>query len=299
MSENETTQPESEPTEVLAAEAESATVEVEGVEITEVVEVIEADPADTAAINAAVARSVEDVAIAETTAEAEGLAALGLTEQAPVEAVVETTAPVAEAQSWAPPAEQVAPAPGFAPEPPVQAVYVQAPVPPKPKSNRWFAVMVTAIGSVLFAALYAGISYIYMSVTGTARAFESFLEAPVFWGPVLAFFVAWALLGIIVNRGPWWTHAVFGLLVGVLVYFSWIGFALITRHAWAMTSAEASEFLRQQWLSPYALIAALTAREIPIWLGGWVARNGRKVTARNEAALDAYEREVAAGPVFS
>ncbi len=178
-------------------------------------------------------------------------------------------------------------------------MYVQAPIPPKARSNRWFATVVALIGAGVFAALYALGTYIYLSVTSNARAFNSFLESPVFWGPTLALFVGYTVLGIIINRGPWWVHAVLGVLVGVFVYFSYLGFALIAVHAWSMTLAQAQEFVRQQWLSPYAIMSAVIAREIPVWFGGWIARNGRKVTARNEEAMLEYEREVAASPVFS
>lgn len=293
MSENEPTP--NEPETVAPVEAELA----EGVPV-------ETIPAQTAAVETepVQATPVQAAVVEPEPAEPEAIEAVEIVEvvqASPVEPATEAapTQPAqTEPQGWAP-AEPVAPAPGFSAELPVRTLYLQPPTPPKAKSNRLFALMVTTIGTVLFAALYAGFSYIYMSMTGTARLFEEFLQAPVFWGPVIAFFAAWTLLGLIINRGPWWAHAVFGLLVGVVVYLAWVGFALITRHVWEMSNAEATEFLRQQWLSPYALIAGLTAREIPIWLGGWIARHGRRVTARNEAALEEYEREVAAGPVFS
>ena len=117
-----------------------------------------------------------------------------------------------------------------------------------------------------------------------------------FWVPIVAFFVGFMLLAVIVNRGPWWTYAVFGLLVAALVYFSYIGGALITVQAWTLTLDEASAFVSQRWLDPFAIVAAAIAREIPIWLGGWIAARGRGVTERNRLALEEYDRELAAGP---
>lgn len=260
--------------------------EVEIVEIVEVIEVIDEPLADTAAVDAAIARSSEPVGVAEPVTE--------LSE--PVEAVAAETVVVEEvaAPSWG--AETVAPAPGFAAA--AQTVYVQAPIPPKTKGNRWFATLVALIGTVLFSTLYAGIVYIFLSVNAAARHFNEFLMSPIFWGTAIVFFLGYTLLGIIINRGPWWVHAVFSLLVAVGIYFAVVGLTLVAVHAWTLNSAEVAELLRQTWLSPYAIIAAIIAREIPIWFGGWIARNGRKITAKNLAAMEAYEREVAAGPIF-
>ncbi|WP_157008024.1 hypothetical protein [Agromyces laixinhei] len=187
-----------------------------------------------------------------------------------------------------------------APQPGPQTIYVQAPTPPKTKGNRGFGVLVALIGTVAFGVLYAAIAYaLYVSYgapAGEAIGIGEFLIEPTFWVPVVAFFVGFALLAAIVNRGPWWTYAVFGLLVGVVVYFAYIGGALLAVQAWTLTLDQAQEFISQRWLDPFAIIAAVIAREIPIWLGGWIAARGRTVTERNRLALEAYDRELAAGP---
>jgi hypothetical protein len=181
-----------------------------------------------------------------------------------------------------------------------QTVYVQAPTPPKARGNRGFGVLVALIGTVAFAALYAGISYLLLLGQGDAvqanSVFTQFVARPVFWVPIVATFVGFALLAVIVNRGPWWYYAVFGLLVGVLVYFSYIGAALLTVEAWTLTVEQGNDFLRQRWLDPFAITAAVVAREIPIWFGGWIAARGRTVAERNRLAREAYDRELAAGP---
>ena len=287
---------------------------------------------DTAAVDAAIARSadtatldaqlggagptgVADAAAPATVAEVplaaeapaapEASAPAASATKAPPELAAsdQTVSPTVDPAAPADPLAQlgiVAPIASVTAEPALpQTVYVAAPVAPKRKSNRWFATMVAAIAAVPFAALYALVAYITLSVLGTAaQQFTPFLAAPVFWGPVVVFFLGFALLGVILNCAPAWAFGVFGLLVGVLVYFSWIGFALVTRHVWAMTAAEASEFLRQQWLSPYAILSAVIARESVLWFGSWIARNGRAVTVRNRTAMDAYERELAAGVIF-
>ncbi|QAY73137.1 hypothetical protein ET445_07035 [Agromyces protaetiae] len=194
----------------------------------------------------------------------------------------------------------------LAPEPPApsyqpQTVYVQAPTPPAAKGNRGFGVLVALIGAVAFAALYAGASYLVFLLRGDADPASPLLEflvTPAYWVPVVAAFVGFALLAAIVNRGSYWTYAVFGLLVGVLVYFAYVGGALLTVPAWTLTLDDANAFIAQRWLDPLAIIAGVIAREIPIWLGGWVAARGKKVTAANREALEAYDRELAAGPQF-
>jgi hypothetical protein len=186
------------------------------------------------------------------------------------------------------------------PQPPQQAIYVQAPTPPKRKGNRGFGVLVALVGTALFALLYAGVAYLLLlgqRDSGEANAvFTEFLTRPVFWVPIAAFFIGFALLAAIVNRGPYWAYAVFGLLVAVLVYFSYIGGALLTVEAWTLTSDQAADFIAQRWLDPFVIAAAVIAREVPVWLGGWIAARGRTVDERNRLAVEAYDRELAAGP---
>ena len=195
-------------------------------------------------------------------------------------------------------AATLAPEPPYvAPTPGPQTIYVQAPIPPKAKGNRGFGILVALIGTVLFALLYAAIGYLLLlSEPDPSGVFAQFLVRAVFWVPVVAFFVGFMLLAVIINRGPWWAYAVFGLLVAALVYFSYIGGALVTVQAWTLSFDDASTFVSQRWLDPFAIVAAVVAREIPIWLGGWIAARGRTVTERNRLALDNYEHELAAGP---
>jgi hypothetical protein len=88
----------------------------------------------------------------------------------------------------------------------------------------------------------------------------------------------------------------FGFLVAVVVYFSYIGGALLTVQAWNFTPQEAVNFISTRWLDPGAIAAAVIAREVPIWAGAWIARRGRAVTARNAEAREEYDRQIAAGP---
>ena len=217
----------------------------------------------------------------------------------------ETYVPSATVATGAAGAATLAPEPDLAPAaavtaPAPQTVYVQAPTPPKARSNRGFGVLVALIGTVVFALLYAGVSYLILlgrgDVAQASSVFTQFLLQPVFWVPVLACFVGFAVLALIVNRGPWWCYAVFSLLVGAFVYLSYIGAALLTVQAWTFTLDQANDFVAQRWLDPFAIVAGIIALEVPIWFGGWIASRGRAVSERNRLAREAYDRELAAGP---
>ncbi|TFC60403.1 hypothetical protein E3O62_06780 [Cryobacterium sp. TMT2-15-1] len=180
-------------------------------------------------------------------------------------------------------------------------VYIQAPTAPRYKSNRGPGVLIALLSTVIFGALYAVVAFVLsgigsLSIADTASKFTDFIVLPIFYVPVIFFFVAFALLVLIVNRGGWWAYVLFGFLVAVAVYFSYIGAALLSVQAWNFTPDQAARFISQQWLNPGAIAAAVVAREVPIWAGAWIARNGRAVTERNTAAKAEYDRVLAAGP---
>ncbi|TFD30540.1 tripartite tricarboxylate transporter TctB family protein [Cryobacterium cryoconiti] len=180
-------------------------------------------------------------------------------------------------------------------------IYIQAPTAPRYKSNRGPGVVIALLSTVIFAAVYAVVAFVLsgigsLSIADTAAKFTDFIVLPIFYVPVIFFFVAFALLVLIVNRGGWWAYVLFGFLVAVAVYFSYIGAALLSVQAWNFTPDQAARFISQQWLNPGAIAAAVVAREVPIWAGAWIARNGRAITARNETAKAEYDRVLAAGP---
>jgi hypothetical protein len=180
-------------------------------------------------------------------------------------------------------------------------IYVQAPTPPRNRGNRGPGILIALLATVVFAILYAIIVSIISGITSATLAeamttFSEFVVRPVFYVPVIFFFIAFALLVSIVNRSGWWAYVLGGFLVAVVVYFSYIGGALLTVQAWNLTPSEAGRFVASQWLNPGAIAAAVLAREVPIWFGSWIARNGRKVTARNIEARKEYDRQIAEGP---
>ncbi len=224
------------------------------------------------------------------------------------------TPPAEPAQAYMP-APAAEPAPAYVPAPvaepvstaaPVSApaqspVFIQAPTQPKYKGNRGAGILIALFATVIFAALYAlaalGLSGIGSgSFADTTSKFTDFIVLPIFYVPAIFFFLAFILLIAIVNRGGWWAYVLFGFLVAVVVYFSYIGAALLSVQAWNYTPDEALRFISQQWLNPGAIVAAVVAREVPIWAGAWIARRGRSVTTRNAAAKAEYDRLLADGP---
>ncbi|TFD25469.1 hypothetical protein [Cryobacterium lyxosi] len=200
-------------------------------------------------------------------------------------------APVAVAPSYTPPAQS--------------PIYVQAPTKPKNRSNRGGGILIALLATVVFAILYAVAAFIIIGMTSTTMAvtlssFLLFASLPISYVPVLFFFLAFAGLISLVNRGGWWAYVLFGFVVAVIVYFSFIGAALLglmlDGTSDGLSQADVSRFVASLWLNPYAIAAAIIAREVPIWAGAWIARRGRRVTARNLEARTEYERLLADGP---
>ncbi|MGO4691327.1 hypothetical protein [Glaciibacter sp. 2TAF33] len=180
-------------------------------------------------------------------------------------------------------------------------IYVQAPTPPKNRGNRGGGILIAVLATLVYAVLYAAVAFVIAAVNSSTvndatTTFTEFLVRPVFYIPVIFFFLAFALLIALVNRGGWWAYVLFAFLVAVVVYFSYIGGALLTQAAWNFTPEEAGRFVASLWLNPAAIAAAVLAREVPIWFGAWIARRGRKVTVRNTEARAEYERQIAEGP---
>jgi hypothetical protein len=185
----------------------------------------------------------------------------------------------------------------FAPTP----VYVTAPTPPKTQGNRAAGILIGLIATAVFALIYALVAFFIsaagaVDVSDATSRFTDFLILPVFYVPVIFFFLAFALLVAVLNRAGWWAYVLGGFLVAVVVYFAYLGGALLAVQAWTLTPTEAVRFMSNQWLNPGAIAAAIVAREVPIWFGAWIARRGRSVTAKNVAAKQEYERQLAEGP---
>ncbi|SFR94239.1 hypothetical protein SAMN04487846_0927 [Microbacterium sp. cf046] len=216
----------------------------------------------------------------------------------PSEPVVQ--APVAETTVIEP--AVVAPAAvagaAYAPQP----IFVQAPEAPRPRGNRGAAGAIGLLAALSFAVLYLavwiGIGLLSGEVTTDAIVSTVLVALGTWalWVPVVVFFIAFWLLGAIINRGRWGAWVIFGLLVGVAAYLGHILGALFQAPFWMLTASQGAELVEAQLLSPLAIAAFVIGRELTIWFGAWVARRGARVTELNVEAQREYERTLEAGP---
>ena len=185
-----------------------------------------------------------------------------------------------------------------------QPIFVQAPEPPRPRGNRGAA---GAIG--LLAALVLrrrstsprGSAFGLHQRRGRRRRHRSARRSPPSARgrcgcPSSSFFIAFWLLGAIINRGRWGVWVIFGLLVGVAAYVGHILGALFQAPFWMLTASEGAALVESQLLSPLAIAAFIIGRELTIWFGAWVAARGARVTELNIEAQREYERTLEAGP---
>jgi hypothetical protein len=204
------------------------------------------------------------------------------------------------------PTEVVAPAvvatPLVAPAPAPQPIFVQAPEPPRPRGNRGAAGAIGLLAALSFAVLYLVITLAIGLVDGSiaggdlAQKTLQALTTWALWIPVAVFFIAFWLLGAIVNRGRWGLWVVFGLLVGVASYGGHLLGQLFQAQFWTLTASQGEELVKGQLWVPLAFAAFIIGRELTIWFGAWIAARGKRITELNYEAQREYERTLEAGP---
>lgn len=212
-------------------------------------------------------------------------------------------APPADAETVVvPPSEPAVAAPIIAPAATAQPIFVQAPEAPRPKGNRAAAGAIGVLAALSFGVLYLaawlGFGAITGDVTGEtigAKALQA-LGTWELWVPVVVFFVAFWLLGAIINRGRWGIWVIFGLLVGIASYGGHILGQLFQAPFWSLTASEGAKVVEGSLLAPLAIAAFVIGRELTIWFGAWVASRGKRVTELNIEAQREYERTLEAGP---
>ncbi|GAA1687771.1 hypothetical protein GCM10009792_04440 [Microcella alkalica] len=214
--------------------------------------------------------------------------------------------PAAPAEPVAPaehpePADQPAASASAPAEPkPERVVYVPTPQPPRRRGSRGLGVGVALASSLVFTILYALLATLFIFIglgtggPGLAQQVQTFAGTPSFWMPVIAFVIGYVVLVLVVNRAGWWAHVLGGFLVAALVYIVFIGSTVLSAEAIGANPADLQRFLLLQITNPLGWAAAIAAREVPIWVGGLVARHGRATKARNAEARAEYERELAA-----
>ncbi|WP_439591825.1 ABC transporter [Microbacterium sp.] len=181
-------------------------------------------------------------------------------------------------------------------------IFVQAPESPRPRGNRAAAGAIGLLAAVSFAVLYLATALGFGAIQGTVTAENvgsAALTALGTWGlwvPTVVFFIAFWLLGAIINRGRWGVWVVTGLLVGVAAYGGHILGQLFEAPFWTLTASQGQTLVEGQLLAPLAIAAFVFGRELTIWFGAWAAARGRRVTELNVEAQREYERTLEAGP---
>ena len=183
-----------------------------------------------------------------------------------------------------------------------QPIFVQAPEPPRPRGNRGAAGAIGLLAALSFAVLYLAVMVVIGLIDGSitgSNIGQKTLEALTTWAlwiPVAVFFLAFWLLGAIVNRGRWGLWVVFGLLVGIASYGGHILGQLFQAPFWTLTASQGEEIVKSQLWVPLAFAAFIIGRELTIWFGAWIAARGKRVTELNYEAQREYERTLEAGP---
>ena len=210
------------------------------------------------------------------------------------------SAPTAVAAPVVTPSEPVVDERATAPAP--QPIFVQAPEAPRPRGNRAAAAAIGLLAALAFAVLYLAAWLGFGVVTGDVtiqNVGTAALEALATWSlwiPTVVFFIAFWLLGAIINRGRWGAWVIFGIFVGIAAYGGHILGALFQAPFWELTAREGAELIGAELLAPLAIAAFVIGRELTIWFGAWVASRGKRVTELNIEAQREYERTLEAGP---
>lgn len=192
------------------------------------------------------------------------------------EPVLATTDPGAVESGFATPAQRV--------------VYVEAPTKPKKKGNRGVGALFALLSGVLYAVLFAAIVFVLFYAT-TGRAVTNFVGQTSFFVPILLFVIAFIVLVLIVNRAGWWAYALGSIFVGVFVYFATIGVLLLLDGVLQVTPDQATAAFGRALANPLVIASALLARELSLWVGLAISARARRVKARNQKALDEFNRE--------
>jgi hypothetical protein len=201
-------------------------------------------------------------------------------------------APAAQAgQTHQPVPAPQAPQPVPPAAPGQEVVYVAAPAPPKKKGNRGIGVLLAALSTLLFLAVYVGVVVLINSIQGRGTGVE-FLGRLEFYIPALLFAIGFVLLAAIVNRAGWWSFVLGSFFVGAFVYLGTVGVLLLSQ-ASSLTPDAAVLAFRSLLISPIVVAAGLVAREVALWVGAAISARGRRVKARNAEARARFDREQA------
>ncbi|SDS23209.1 hypothetical protein [Agrococcus carbonis] len=178
-------------------------------------------------------------------------------------------------------------------------VLVEEPLPPRRKGARGVGFAVALLATLIFAALFAAaflaVGYLFDRGFDLVETLQTVWLRPSFLLPVAVFFLAYWIVTLIVNRAGWWAHVLGAFIVALLVYAAHIGGAFMEEQGgWTGYTALPGidpQSLGQLLLAPLSVLAFVIAREVPVWVGGIVARRGRKAREWNRQAMDEYNAE--------
>jgi len=183
-----------------------------------------------------------------------------------------------------------------------QPIFVQAPEEPRPRGNRGAAGAIGLVAAICFAVLYLAAGAVIGLVTGsiTVSSIGTWLAGEVttwgLWVPTVVFFLAFWLLGAILDRGRWGLWVVLGVLVGLAAYGGHILGQLFEAPFWMVSVDEGAKVAADQLFAPLAVAAFVIGRELTVWFSAWVAARGRRMTELNLEARREYQRTLEAGP---
>lgn len=188
---------------------------------------------------------------------------------------------------------------------PMAGFYTQTPMPPEAKGNRGAGVLISLLATMVFAGLLSVVMLAEFGVTiKPARAVDLLFGANLHWvffAAVGTFIASLVLLVLIVGRAGWWAYVLGGFVVGALVWLATtLSYAAVSegiRRTLGDLPTQSPEsfgaLLAQYGLSLYAIAAGVLAREVTVWFGAWIGARGRKMKARNAAAMTEYEEALA------
>lgn len=189
---------------------------------------------------------------------------------------------------------------------PMAALYVQTPMPPEIRGNRGAGVLIALVATVGFALVYAGVLALWIAPSFPPSTYFSeglvpLLTSWAFIAATAAFFIGLVIVVLVVGRAGWWAYVLGGFFVALLVWSATVvGLRLVLDSSftvqgplWQQPVGDPGwnpvELVRSLGFSVPALAAALVAREATVWFGAWIGSRGRRVTARNRAAIEEYE----------